>query len=51
MNKYSKSKVIDYIWQYSRYYGNQLAFLRDVEENGSASLIYLFNQLENVLKA
>ncbi|MBY3790454.1 hypothetical protein HPQ32_19020 [Photobacterium carnosum] len=51
MKKYSKSQVIDYIWQYSRYYGNQLAFLRDVEENGSASLIYLFNLLENVLKA
>ena len=51
MKKYSKSQVIDYIWQYSRYYGNQLAFLRDVEENGSASIIYLFNLLENVLKA
>ena len=51
IKKYSKSQVIDYIWQYSRYYGNQLAFLRDVEENGSASLIYLFNLLENVLKA
>lgn len=47
---YSKSQVIDYIWQYSRYYGNQLAFLEYVEENGSASLIYLFNLLENVLK-
>nr|WP_319556339.1 hypothetical protein [uncultured Vibrio sp.] len=51
MNKYSKSQVIDYIWQYSRYYGNQLAFLGHVEENGSASLVYLFNLLENILKA
>ncbi|CAH8199442.1 hypothetical protein [Vibrio aestuarianus] len=51
MSKYSKSQVIDYIWQYSRYYGNQLAFLEHVEENGSASLVYLFNLLENVLKA
>ncbi|MCZ6404901.1 hypothetical protein O4N82_24725, partial [Vibrio parahaemolyticus] len=41
----------DYIWQYSRYYGNQLAFLGHVEENGSASLVYLFNLLENILKA
>ena len=51
MGKYSKSQVIDYIWQYSRYYGNQLAFLEHVEENGSASLVYLFNILESVLKA
>jgi hypothetical protein len=51
MNKYSKEEVIDYIWQYSNYYGNQLAFLGHVEENGSASLVYLFNLLENVLKA
>ncbi|MCG9736580.1 hypothetical protein L1D32_00145 [Shewanella insulae] len=51
MGKYSKSQVIDYIWQYSRYYGNQLAFLERVEENGSASLVYLYNLLENVLKA
>ncbi|EKO3708945.1 hypothetical protein ACXHQ9_16665 [Vibrio cincinnatiensis] len=51
MSKCSKSQVIDYIWQYSRYYGNQLAFLEHVEENGSASLVYLFNLLENVLKA
>ncbi|EIV1640570.1 hypothetical protein [Vibrio parahaemolyticus] len=51
MSKSSKSQVIDYIWQYSRYYGNQLAFLEHVEENGSASLVYLFNLLENVLKA
>lgn len=51
MNKHSKAEVIDYIWQYSHYYGNQLAFLGHVEENGCASLIYLFNLLENVLKA
>jgi hypothetical protein len=51
MGKYTKSQVVDYVWQYSRYYGNQLVFLRDIEENGSASLIYLFNMLENLLKA
>lgn len=51
MNKHSKAEVIDYIWQYSHYYGNQIAFLGHVEENGCASLIYLFNLLENVLKA
>jgi len=49
--KYSQSAVIDYVWQYSRYYGNQLVFLRDIESNGSASLFYLFNMLENMLKA
>lgn len=48
---YSKSTVIDNVWLYSRYYGNQLAFLREVEGNGSASLVYLFNLLENILKS
>lgn len=51
MSKYTKSQVIDYMWQYSRYYGNQIAFLSDIEENGSASLIYLFCMLENILKS
>ncbi len=50
-NEYSKSTVIDYVWLYSRYYGNQLAFLREIEENGGASLVYLFNLLENILKS
>lgn len=50
MSKYSKSEVIDYVWQYSRYYGNQLGFLDRIEENGSAALVYLFNLLENILK-
>jgi hypothetical protein len=48
---YSKSTVIDNVWLYSRYYGNQLAFLREVEGNGSAALTYLFNLLENILKS
>lgn len=48
---HSKSTVIDNVWLYSRYYGNQLAFLREVEGNGSAALIYLFNLLENILKS
>ena len=48
---HSKSTVIDNVWLYSRYYGNQLAFLREVEGNGSAALVYLFNLLENILKS
>lgn len=48
---YSKSTVIDNVWLYSRYHGNQLAFLREVEGNGSAALIYLFNLLESILKS
>jgi len=48
---YSKGEVVDLLWQYSRYYGNQLVYLSEIEENGNASLIYLFNILENILKS
>jgi hypothetical protein len=48
---HSKSTVIGNVWLYSRYYGNQLAFLREVEGNGSAALVYLLNLLENILKS
>lgn len=48
--QYSKGEVIDLVWQYSRYYGNQLAYLSEIEENGNASLFYLFNILENIFK-
>ena len=48
---YSKGEVVDLLWQYSHYYGNQLVFLSEIEENGNASLLYLFNILENILKS
>ncbi len=50
---YSKSEVIDFVWQYSRYYGNLLAYCEQIVEtdNGHASLIYIFNLLENIFKA
>ena len=47
---YSKGEVIDYIWQYSRYYGNLLISCEELSKernlNGHVSLIYLFNILE-----
>lgn len=46
-----KSVVIDHVWLYSRYFGNHLAYLNEIEENGSASLVYLFNLLENIHKS
>ncbi|MFV3353178.1 hypothetical protein [Aeromonas veronii] len=46
-----KSTVIDYVWLYSRYLGNQLAYLKEIEENGSASIVYLLNILETIHKA
>lgn len=50
---YSKNEVVDYVWQYSRYYGNLLVYCEQISENknGHASLIYLFNLVENILKA
>jgi len=50
-NLHHKSAVIDHIWLYSRYFGNQLAYLKEIEENGSASLVYLLNLLENIHKS
>ncbi len=50
-NMHHKSTVIDNVWLYSRYFGNQLAYLKEIEENGSASLVYLLNLLENVIKS
>jgi hypothetical protein len=49
-NLHHKSVVIDHVWLYSRYFGNQLAYLKEIEENGSASLVYLLNLLENIHK-
>ena len=52
---YEKSAVVDHIWQYSRYYGNLLISCEEISKeknlNGHASLIYLFNILENVIKS
>jgi hypothetical protein len=50
---YSKSKVIDYVWQHSRYHGNLLAYCENIsKESGSGfpSLIFLFNLSENIFK-
>jgi hypothetical protein len=52
---YDKGEVIDYIWQYSKYYGNLLISCEELSKeknlNGHASLIYLFNILENIIKS
>lgn len=46
-----KGEVIDIVWQFSRYHGNQLIFLENIKEkNPIAALIYLTNILENILK-
>lgn len=50
-NLHQKSVVIDHVWLYSRYFGNQLAYLKEIEENGSASIVYLLNLLESIHKA
>lgn len=52
---YTKQEVIDNIWQYSRYYGNLLISCEEIIKvenfSGHASLIYLFNILENIAKS
>lgn len=52
---YAKTSVIDYVWQYSRHYGNLLRSCEELSKekdfNGHASLIYLFNILENIIKS
>lgn len=51
---YSKGQVIDYVWQYSKYHGNLLSYCESIAKgnfgNGFASLIFLFNLTENILK-
>lgn len=51
----TKQEVIDYIWQYSQYYGNLLISCEKIAKlenfNGHATLIYLFNILENIVKS
>ena len=52
---YTKQEVIDYIWQYSRYYGDLLISCKKIAKlenfNGHVTLIYLFNILENIIKS
>lgn len=51
---YSKTEVIGYVWQHSRYYGNLLSYCEKLAEeqsgNGFALLVVLFNLTENVFK-
>jgi hypothetical protein len=51
---YTKAKVIDYVWQHSKYHGNMLAYCEKIAEgeygNGFAALIFLFNLTENIFK-
>ena len=46
---YTKQEVIDYVWQYSKYYGNLLISCEKIAKlenfSGHARLIYLFNIL------
>lgn len=53
--EYTKSEVINYIWQHSKYYGSLLLaceeILKEKNSNGHAVLIYLFNILENIIKS
>ncbi|WP_291650942.1 hypothetical protein [Clostridium sp.] len=50
---YSKGEVIDYLWQYSKYYGDLLGFCDIIsdEVNPHSALINLFNITEMVFKS
>ncbi len=51
---YTKGEVIDYVWQHSKYHGNLLSYCdtlaKQGHRNGTASLIFLFNIIENIMK-
>lgn len=49
---YEKGEAIDYIWQYSKYYGNQLGYCLEMynDDKGHASLLYLLNMTEIIFK-
>ncbi|WP_100404242.1 hypothetical protein [Bacillus solitudinis] len=50
---YSKTEVINYVWQYSRHHGELLSYCeiaREESGNGHAALIFLFNLTENIFK-
>lgn len=52
MTLYSKEKVVDYIWQYSKYQGHLLqeCIAISKQNHGHASLIFLYNLLEMTMK-
>lgn len=53
MKLYSKNEVIDYVWQYSKFYGNKLGDCENYFLNGEGyiALILLFEVTENVCKS
>lgn len=53
MKLYSKPEVVDYIWQYSRFYGNKLGECERYFEDGEGyvALILLFEVTENICKS
>lgn len=53
MELYDKRKVIDYIWQYSRFYGNKLGDCEYHYEKGEGyvAIILLFEVAENICKS
>lgn len=53
MDKYSNIEAINYIYQYSRYYGNVLYECEELykEESGFILIITFFNMVENIIKS
>lgn len=53
MRNINKGEAIDYIWQYSKYYGEKIWDCERLyeSENGFAALILLFNIAENIFKS
>lgn len=49
---YSKEEIVDFVWQYSRYYSQRLHECEELyrEEKGYASITMLFSVLENIMK-
>ena len=51
---FTKGEVIDKVWQYSKYHGNLLSYCESLAKaghgNGFATLIFLFNIVENIMK-
>lgn len=50
---YTKGEVVDYLWQYSKYYGNLLSYCDIIAEdlNPHSALLNLFNITEIVFKS
>lgn len=53
MKIYSNTEAINYIYQYSKYYGNVLYECEELykEERGFILLITFFNMVENIIKS